>query len=79
MQAEAHDMRFFHILDSRVSSCVLAKGRSSSVLLNRILRRVASVLLAADLVVLPLWTISAWNYSDYGSRAVPELSSNHGG
>jgi hypothetical protein len=61
--------RFFHVLDSRVSSCVLAKGRSSSKLLNRCLRRVAGFLLASDLYVLPLWTISSWNFSDAGSRS----------
>jgi hypothetical protein len=64
-----HSARFFHILDSRVSSCVLAKGRSSSKLLNRCLRRVAGYLLASDLYVLPLWTISAWNFSDAASRS----------
>jgi hypothetical protein len=63
-----HSARFFHILDSRVSSCVLAKGRSSSKILNRSLRRITSLLLASDLYVLPLWTISSWNFSDAGSR-----------
>ena len=66
----AHGLRYFHIVDSRVCACVLAKGRSSSHSLNRILRRVASVVLAADLTVCPLWTISSWNCSGHGSRAV---------
>ena len=62
--------RFFHILDSRVCSCVIAKGRSSSKLLNRVLRRINSLLLSSDCYALPLWTISAWNFSDAGSRFV---------
>ena len=63
--------RIFHILDSRVSSCVLTKGRSSSRILNRTLRRIAALVVGADLSVQPLWTISAWNFSDTASRAVP--------
>ena len=66
-----HACRILHILDSRVCSCVLAKGRSSSLMLNRVLRRVAALLIVADISVLPLWTISAWNFSDHASRAVP--------
>ena len=65
-----HSVRFLHVFDSRVCSCILAKGRSSSCMLNRILRRIAAVSFAADLYVLPLWTISRWNFSDSGSRAV---------
>ena len=65
-----HSVRFLHVLDSRVASCVLAKGRSSSCKLNRVLRRVGSLLLASDMYVLPMWTISSWNFSDHGSRAV---------
>ncbi len=63
-----HASRFFHVLDSRVCSCVIAKGRSSSKLLNRVLRRVSSIVIASDSDVLPMWTISAWNLSDAGSR-----------
>ena len=70
IKADSHSCRFIHILDSRVVSCVLAKGRSSSVKLNRILRRVTSLLLACDMYVLPMWTVSGWNFSDHGSRAV---------
>lgn len=43
--------RFSHVLDSRVSSCVLAKGRSSSRILNRTLRRIVALTLGADLGV----------------------------
>jgi hypothetical protein len=66
--SKSHSQRILHVLDSRVCSCVLSKGRSSSKLLNRLLRRILGVSLAADLYVLPLWTVSAWNCSDAGSR-----------
>ena len=70
IKAECHSYRFLHVVDSRVVSCVLAKGRSSSTKLNRILRRVGSLMLAGDMYVFPLWTVSGWNFSDHGSRAV---------
>ena len=69
-----HAHRMFHVLDSRVCSCIVAKGRSSSRLLNRLCRRFASFILASDLYVLPLWTISKWNYSDAASRHVREYA-----
>ena len=53
-----------------VALLVVAKGRSSSTKLNRILRRVTSLMLAGDVYVCPLWTVSGWNFSDFGSRAV---------
>ena len=58
----------FHIVDSMVSAAVLAKGRSSSRVLNRVLRRINAVLLLTDLYVLPVWTLSGWIFSDAGSR-----------
>ena len=79
VREDAHALRFFHVPDSRVSSCVIAKGRSSSKLLNRILRWICSLLIAADLCVLPLWTFPSWNFSDHGSRAVSSTASNHAG
>ena len=63
-----HSSRWIHVFDSRVCSCVIAKGRSSSVLLNRSLRRTMAFLLATDVYVQPLWTISSWNICDAGSR-----------
>ena len=68
----AHSKRMVHVLDSRVCSCVLAKGRSSSKILNRSLRRFAALSLAMDTYVVPLWTISGWNYCDAGSRGFPD-------
>ncbi len=49
-----HGSRLFHVLDSRVCSCVIAKGRSSSKLLNRVPCRISSLVIAADCYVLPL-------------------------
>ena len=60
--------RFLHILDSRVSCGVIAKGRSSSRRLNRVARRIAALALAYDNSPLTLWTISKWNFSDFASR-----------
>ena len=70
-----YNIRFFHVLDSRVSSCVTAKGRSSSRVLNRVLRRLAALQLASDIYPLTLWIISAWNFADTPSRVfyAPEL------
>jgi len=67
---ENHCSRILHVLDSRVASCVIAKGRSSSCRLNRVLRRVSALLLASDVYVFPLWTVSGWNFADFGTRAV---------
>ena len=66
--AFSHGFRYLHIVDSRVTAGVLAKGRSSSKRLNRPCRRLAAYLLAADGYVLPLWTISRWMAADRGSR-----------
>ena len=63
-----HGLRYFHIFDSRVVACVVAKGRSSSHLLNRCCRRHLALALATDTYVLTLWTISQWNFSDAASR-----------
>ena len=74
---DCHGLRFFHIVDSMVTSAVLSKGRSSSKVLNRTLRRVSALALAGDLYLLPVWTVSGWNYSDHGSRYVrPRFCTN---
>ena len=70
IKAGNHSGRMLHVLDSRVVSCVIAKGRSSSSKLNRTLRRVSALLLASDVYVFPLWTVSGWNFADHGTRAV---------
>lgn len=67
-----HHTRFFHVFDSRVVSCIVAKGRSSSKLLNRLCRRYAAQALGTDSYVLTLWTISDWNFSDAASRRLTD-------
>ena len=67
-KVEHHGQRFLHVLDSTMATGVLAKGRSSSKRLNRLCQRVAAWLLATEQYALYLWTISAWKYSDKGSR-----------
>ena len=62
--------RFLHVFDSQVATAVVAKGRSSSSQINRLLRRIAAVLLATDSYPLVLWTLSQWMFSDKASRAV---------
>ena len=69
-----HGKRIFNVFDSRVAACVVAKGRSSSKVLNRVCRRVMALSLATNTYVITLWTISKWQYSDAASR----LHSRHG-
>ena len=69
MNLESHATRILHVLDSQVCACVVAKGRSSSRVLNRVLKRVGALCIASDVYVFPLWTISSWNSPDAGSRA----------
>lgn len=42
--------RFFHLLDSQVALAVLCKGRSSSYKMNRVLRRVGALTVAAGML-----------------------------
>ena len=60
--------RWFHIVDSMVSRGVLAKGRSSSRRLNRVMRKNTASLLAQNSYQVPMWTISRWNFADDASR-----------
>lgn len=60
--------KFFHVLDSMVSRGALAKGRSSSKRLNKVVRKCSAHLIAADMCMFPLWTISKWNFADKPSR-----------
>ena len=60
--------RWLLIVDSMVTRGALAKGRSPSRRLNRLLRRGAALLLATNSYLFPLWTISRWNFSDAASR-----------
>ena len=65
-----HWSRFLRILDSQVAQSVSAKGRSSSFQLNRILRRITGVVLAAALFPFYAWTRSELNPSDAPSRSL---------
>ena len=69
-----HGKRIFNVSDSRVAACVVAKGRSSSKVLNRVCRRVMALSLATNTYVITLWTISKWQFSDAAGR----LHSRHG-
>ena len=61
-------IRLIVVVDSQVIFYAVSKGRSPSTRLNRILRRLMALTIAADVYVYPLWTISAWNYADVPSR-----------
>lgn len=61
-------VRLIFVVDSQVIFYAVSKGRSPATRLNRILRRLMALQLAADVYVYPLWTISAWNYADVPSR-----------
>ena len=50
--------RFFHLLDSQVALAVLCKGRSSSWRMNRILRRVGALTVAAGFAVVGRFPIA---------------------
>ena len=60
--------RFFHVFDSRVAASVSAQGRSSSKALNRVCRRLCTILLATNSFCVSLWTVFGWQFSDSGSR-----------
>ena len=53
MNPKVHATRILHVLDSQVSACVVAKGRSSSHVLNRVLKRVGALSVASDVYVFP--------------------------
>ncbi len=67
-ESQNHQSRLFVVLDSQVLFYAVGKGRSPSQRLNRVLRRLMALTLAADMVILPIWTISAWNWADKPSR-----------
>ena len=60
--------RWFLVVDSMVTRGAVAKGRSPSRRLNRLLRKAAASLIAQNSYLYPLWTISRWNFSDRASR-----------
>eukprot|EP00435_Cladocopium_sp_Y103_P014735 s3102_g3.t1 len=69
--------RWMLIIDSMVTRGALAKGRSPSRRLNRLLRRTSAVQLASDSYAFPLWTISRWNFSDGATSEMLSLTFQH--
>ena len=63
-----HGLRSILLIDNIVSLSVQAKGRSSSRALHAPLRRLAGVLLAADLRFYLAWIKSGWDPADGPSR-----------
>ena len=61
-------VRLMVVIDSQVLFFALGKGRSPATRLNRILRRLMALLIAADVMIFPIWTLSSWNYADRPSR-----------
>ena len=67
-ELENQKLRFLVVVDSQVLFYAVGKGRSPSRRLNRILKRLSALVLLGDIYVLPVWTLSAWNYADIPSR-----------
>ena len=65
---QAGGRRALHLLDSQVGLAVLAKGRSSSKMLMRVLRRVNALVLAAQTVMLYGYLRTGDNPADTPSR-----------
>ena len=62
------DSRVFHLTDSYICMSVISKGRSSSLMLNRLLRQLSCYLLAFQLLLVTLHVESTDNPTDEGSR-----------
>eukprot|EP00971_Amphidinium_carterae_P218281 4332578-Amphidinium_carterae.1 len=60
--------RFVHAVDSQVALGVLVKGRSSSIMLNRILRKINSTILAGNLLPSYVFIRTDLNPADAPSR-----------
>eukprot|EP00435_Cladocopium_sp_Y103_P035566 s1373_g9.t1 len=67
-EPEVQQVRLLVIIDSQVLFYAVSKGRSPAKRINRLLRRLAALQLMGDLYVLPVWTLSAWNFADRPSR-----------
>ena len=64
------DVRLLFINDSQVVVGCLAKGRSSSRALNRLMRRCLGLRLCAGLQLDLIWVGTSFNVADYPSRGV---------
>ena len=74
-QAQRRSTRYLHIVDSAVTRGAVAKGRSSSPQVNKLLKKVCALCLASDTYPLVAWTISRWNFADLASRR--KVLTNH--
>jgi len=72
-QLRHHHKRHVLLLDSKVALCVLAKGRSSSRRLSRLLRRCTALLAFADIKLYVVWIPTEENPADPPSRGRPLL------
>lgn len=63
-----HSVRFMHLSDSQICRAVLAKRRSSSRVINRILRRIHALCISLNLYPLWGWVASRLNPADAPSR-----------
>ena len=65
------DMRVVSLVDSNVTRCAVAKGRSSSTALSSVLRRISSMLVASGIYLCTPYVPSRLNISDDPTRLVP--------
>eukprot|EP00435_Cladocopium_sp_Y103_P052367 s993_g16.t1 len=70
-QVHVHATRYLHIVDSSVTREAVAKGRSSSPQVNKLLRKICALCLVSDTYPLVAWTVSRWNFADLASRGKP--------
>ena len=61
--------RLVVVLDSKVAIAIISRGRSSSLRLNRVARRLCALCCVSDVYPHALWTVSGWNFADIPSRA----------
>ena len=68
LRSRARGQRYLHLVDSQVALSILCKGRSSSLRLTPVTRRIAARLLAGFMFPVFAFVKSAWNPSDEPSR-----------
>ena len=67
-EEDVQQVRLLIVIDSQVLFYAVGKGRSPAKRINRLLRRLTALALMGDLYILPIWTLSAWNFADRPSR-----------
>jgi hypothetical protein len=65
---EGKPLKFCDIVDSNVSRGALGKGRSASVAVSRVLKRIGATMVASDLYMVNPFCPTRWNPSDCPSR-----------